>query len=63
MINMIDTSIRLITESFKEVVKMSTISIQFNIKAEALFEPRCEKTCSYHMRTTKVQISLRIHAV
>ena len=28
---------------------------------ESVYEPRHEKTC--HMRTTKVQISLRIHAV
>ena len=27
------------------------------------FEPRHEKTCFSHMQTTKVQISLRIHAV
>ena len=27
------------------------------------YEPRHEKTCLCHMRTTKVQISLRIHAV
>ena len=28
-----------------------------------LYEPRHEKTCFCHMRTTKTQISLRIHAV
>ena len=27
------------------------------------FEPRHEKTCFSHMRTTKAQISLHIHAV
>ena len=27
------------------------------------YEPRHEKTCLYHMRTTKAQISLRIYAV
>ena len=28
-----------------------------------IFEPKHEKTCSCHMRTTEVQISLHIHAV
>ena len=28
-----------------------------------IFEPRCEKTCFCHMRTTKARISLRIHAI
>ena len=28
-----------------------------------LYEPLHEKTCLCHMRTTKAQISLRIHAV
>ena len=32
-------------------------------KDSRLFESRHEKTCFSHMRTTKVQISLRIHAV
>ena len=27
------------------------------------YEPRREKTCFYHMQTTKAQISLRIRAV
>ena len=32
-------------------------------EAQVQNEPRREKTCFYHMRTTKVQISLRIRAV
>ena len=34
----------------------------FFIDAEYTFEPRHEKTCLCHMRTTKAQISLRIRA-
>ena len=40
----------------------SLLSFLFTLLSE-LFEPRHEKTCLCHMRTTKAQISLRIRAV
>ena len=35
----------------------------FEEKLAVSYEPRHEKTCFCHMRTTKMQISLRFHTV
>ena len=50
----------LIVRLAKGLTRLSSVSTQKMYKAN---EPRHEKTCFCHMRTAKVQISLRICAV
>ena len=48
---------------WKANIPFSTISQLLHTDSSSTNEPRHEKTCFCHMRTTKAQISLRIRAV
>ena len=57
-----------VLEKYKNISEhfyVCILKISFNLLNSSLCqnEPRHEKTCFYHMRTTKAQISLRIRAV